>query len=697
MEIETILKTALFSGILGFAFFCASYAFHVWRSRNAAAMQAGRGWLDRLRIAFIAAAVLGSVGLLAAAIWREARPREGILAGDGLFTVRAEAGLRLEHVTDSSTVQTGDVLARFRSPERQAEIAELTLKRQILETQKAVIAKQPLSPDAELVRRIQKADDDYRQLSASLLYLIPEHAVVLREKLRDELDRRERINSLNTELDESRRELVQARAQLDKARRYLKRSEQLSSQNAAAPLELDDNATEVSVLETEVQKLESRIEDLQNEIKHIEAGLPRFAACTGKQSDMIDANMAQVRTEIDKTRTERDELSNQLAEDLQRAAELRNRQLDQLDLEIRQCQARLDSIEDVLVIKAPFSGTVAYADPAPRMALPLAPVVVLAQEEGFRFQLRLPEAEAAPLSQAGTVPLSLVDPVLHRRFPGRLLMWEPMPLEPGYVLADLACVPPAETIRDLASRDQSYRSWAPGRELRVRLMWRPPLHTSPLFWPAVAGIAVGVGGWISVSVLAANRRPRADQDLSGAATNVGHSKSRRSFPSWVCRGDDSLATSQPAFDALQIESGANGRNIELLGRRLREAIRRQQLEPELLQAVEWTLDRHHARAVRHLKVGMAADEQLPLQVSRLLKQLAYSSGAGGAGEASNGTLTSQRLARIIRAISPGLLRAGELEVLSLGEPIEYLSGDSESGQPHCPRRSVGKTGPRDGR
>lgn len=240
MELDTILKTALFSGILGFAFFCASYAFQVWQSRNtaiAAAGRAERSWLDRLRTAFIAVAVLGCAGLL------------------------------LEHVTQDKAVRAGDVLALFRSPERQAEIAELNLKRQILETQKAVVAGRPLLPDAELIRWIQKADDDPRQLIASLLYLIPEHAVVYREKLRDQLDRTERINSLNTKLDESRQELVQARAQLEKARRYLRRSGQLSSQDAAAHLELDDNATEVSVLQTEVQKLEFRIEDLQSEKK----------------------------------------------------------------------------------------------------------------------------------------------------------------------------------------------------------------------------------------------------------------------------------------------------------------------------------------------------------------------------------------------------------------------------------------------
>lgn len=659
MEIETILKTVLFSGIVGFAFFCASYSFHVWRSRNkaiAVARRAEVGWVGCLKNWFFAAGVIGVVVLLAAAIWREVRPREGILGGDGLFTVRADEDLRLEFVTQAKAVQSGDVLARFRSPERQAEIAELTLKREILGTQKDVVSKQPLQPDAELVRRIQKADDDYRQLSASLLYLIPEQAVVLREQLRDELDRSEKINSLTTQLDESRRELLQAKAQLDKARRYVKRSEGLASHNAAAQLELDDNATEASVSETEVVKLESRIADLESEKKHIEAGLPRFAACTGKQTETLDQKMTYVLAEIDKTRTERDELSKRLADDLQRAADLRSRQLEQLDLEIRQCQARLDSIEDVLVIKAPFSGAVAYADPAPRMALPLAPVVVLAREEGFRFQLRLPESEAVPLSKAGMVPLSLVDPVLYRRFPGRLLKWEPMPLEPGYVLADLACTPPAETIRDLASRDWSYRSWAPGRELRVRLMWRPPLIANPLFWPSAIALAVSLIGWLLTSWLATGRIAQA---MSIAVDTAAPAERPQEKP---VRAKGSIAESlapvsaSPALDAMQVEAGAGGRSMELLGRRLREAIRRQEIEPELLQAVEWTLDRHHARAIQHLKRGMAPDEQLAAQASHLFGSLSRASGSDQASDLADANSRSQRLARLILAISPELLQ-----------------------------------------
>jgi hypothetical protein len=64
---------------------------------------------------------------------------------------------------------------------------------------------------------------------------------------------------------------------------------------------------------------------------------------------------------------------------------------------------------------------VAYADPAPGAALPAAPVVILTPEQGFRFRLRMTEAEVEPLARAESVTLGLVAPVLQRRFPGKLV------------------------------------------------------------------------------------------------------------------------------------------------------------------------------------------------------------------------------------------------------------------------------------
>ena len=375
METETVLHVALFSGILGFAAFCASYAFHVWRSRNSANSRktAHRGWIAFVARWSVAALGTGCILMLAAAIWREVRPREGVLTGDGLYTVRADESLKLEYVTNARTVQAGEVLARFRSPERRAEITELELKRQILETQRQVIQLQPLAPDGELVRDYEKHDADQRQLLASLANLIPDHALVVREQLRDTLDKTERINSLNTRIENARRELQQAIAKRTLARQHLNRIQNLSDGGAAPVIELNERTADSSVLETEVTRLEACIGNMEIEKRHLQGSMPRFAACTSQQAEDIGREITRARQQLAGTSVELQVSDEHLAQDRKRAELVKKQMLQQIDFEVQQCQAKLKGIHDVLEIKAPFSGIVAYCRPDSRHCFAVVP------------------------------------------------------------------------------------------------------------------------------------------------------------------------------------------------------------------------------------------------------------------------------------------------------------------------------------
>ncbi len=608
---------------------------------------------DRLPRWFAGVVVTGCVLLLVAAIWREVRPREGVLSGNGLYTVRASADLKPEFVTAARTVEPGEVLARFRSPERHAEMAQLELQRQILETQRRIIELQPLTPDSELIRRYEKHDADQRQLLASLAQLIPDHALVVREKLRDALDKTERINALTTRIEDARREIQQAIARRDLARQHLKRAQQLSRDGAAAQIELDERVADDSVSTTEVGQLEAAIANMETERKHLQEAMPRFAVCTSQQADDIGREMTRVREQLAATKMELQAAGEQLTQDLRRAELLRTQMLSRLDLEIQQCRARLEGVQDTLVIKSPLRGVVVYADPAPGAALPLVPILVVAPGRGIRFRLRLPEAEIAPLANAGTVMLGLVTPVLHRCFPGRLLKWEKLPYEPGHVLAELMCEPPSEAIRDLTSRDWGSRDWALLPTMKVRLLWKAPIHASPLFAPALGLIAVGVLG-LAVCRLRRRGAPASQAGVVQVATPPVPRGGAEASP-------DPVGT--PAGDgtpllAADIESGALGRNLQLLGQRLREAVHRQVVDPELLRAVEWAIDRHQTRALRHLAAGMDHDPELPESLRRLLRRLPAE---GSEGDGSDGGTATplRRLVRICRAVAPDLLRQAE--------------------------------------
>lgn len=656
METDAILHTALFSGLLGFVAFCASYAFHVWRSRNASSKCAGRSvgsWWPRWSAGLV---VLGCVVLLASAIWREVRPREGVICGHGLYTVRAEDDLRVEYVTPAQTVAAGDVLARLGSPERRAEIAELELKTQILQTQRKIIELQPMAPDGELVRRYSQCVADQRQLLASLSYLIPEHALVVREKLRDQLDKTERLNALNTRVDSTRRELEQAQAQLTLAEKHTVRMQGLSADHAAAQVELDEHATELAVARAEVTKLQTALADLETERQHLQGSLPLFATCTQQQAEEIEHEMVRVREQLAATTTDLQASQERLDADRRRAEALVTQLLTQLDLEVRQYQAKLDGLHNRLAIKAPFKGVVAYADSAPGMALPSAPVVVLTPEQGFRFRLRMMESEARSLAQAGDVTLALAAPVLQRRFPGKLAKWEPLAHEPGYVLAELVCMPPPETIREMAAHDWGTRDWLQAPTMQVRLLWRPPVHTLPMFFLAVGMIAVG-GVGLGVAWLWA--RMRRNRRLTQHAELPGHEVSPSVAPQGL---PPELATPAPAaglgLDATAVASGATGRSLRILGQRLRESIRRQQFEPPLLQAVEWAIDRHHTRAIEHLAAGLDHDPDLPASLQALLDRCEYSDDSAP-GEPVVQPDLAERLVRILRTVAPELLSPPE--------------------------------------
>jgi hypothetical protein len=390
-------------------------------------------------------------------------------------------------------------------------------------------------------------------------------------------------------------------------------------------------------MEAEVSRLEVSIVNMEAERKHLQQSMPEFAACTSRQAEDINTEIARVREDLATAQREMAASSGRLDTDRRRAELLKVQMLGQLDLEIRQCQARREGIQDVLVVKAPYRGTIAYADAAPATALPMAPVVILAPEHGFRFRLRLTEAEAAALSESGEVTLGLVSAVLHRRFTGRLLSTEKLACEPGHVVAELACMPPPETIRDLVSHDWGAHDWVTMPTVKVRLLWQPPIRVSPLFAPSIGMLAVGL-----VGVLAAWLRMRGHVSWPAPA-----SPPAGPAPAEIPAG---LATvvAGPAggLDAAEVEGGALGRNLQLLGQRLRESIKRQQIEAPLIRAVEWALDRHHMRAIQHLAVGLDHDPELPGSLQKLL--------ARGDADAD-----VERVARIVRTLAPDVLVTAE--------------------------------------
>jgi hypothetical protein len=121
---------------------------------------------------------------------------------------------------------------------------------------------------------------------------------------------------------------------------------------------------------------------------------------------------------------------------------------------------------------------------------------VLAPAKGLRLRIRLASLEANALEKAGPVILEMVWQDVQRRFPGYLIRRCELNDDPGFVVGELACNPPAEAVRDLASN----------KTVKARLLWSPPLYNLPLFNLGVALSAIGFVGWLGARLRFRRRR-----------------------------------------------------------------------------------------------------------------------------------------------------------------------------------------------
>ena len=105
--------------------------------------------------------------------------------------------------------------------------------------------------------------------------------------------------------------------------------------------------------------------------------------------------------------------------------------------------------------------------------------------------------------------------------------------------------------------------------------------------------------------------------------------------------------------AADFESGSISALHELLGERLREVVLRDDIDTDLLSAIEWALDRHHVRAVRQIRVGLGCDAALEERVSQLVHEAESASTVLGNG--SQVADDRDRVLRLLRTIDGHLV------------------------------------------
>jgi hypothetical protein len=627
MEQETLVNVAVLSGLVGFGVFCISYTATVWWKRNAVAGRKGR-----LRRWAAVTVTVGALIILAVIAHRELASREGVLKAERLMTVRAREDFMLQRIYQGEQVEAGQILVQFTSPKRKSEIEALQVELTRQEAERRVLDYKPLEADPELVRRHQDAVADVRQLRTTVNQLLPACHEADRVLLTERLRRLEKLMSLHTDQDETKRMKEETSAEHDLAAKNREWVRSLSRNQAVGSAELAEANTQFDLTKTKVARYGERTGNLAKEQAKLEENVAALQKSSSEQVGALERELERARGQLAEAEESCEQIDRDLATDRKRAEQLRTQEIAEVVSAIARDRATLAGLQADLEVKAPFAGRVVYRDPAPNTVGKEGPLLAVAPGEGFRVRLRVPKSEVALLSRAGEVRLELADPLVEKQFSGWFASAEVLPHELWHSVVEMDCRPPAAILQKLAA----------DKTVRVRLRWRPSLLGSYVFLSGLAILVAGAVTWGAAGAIV-GEEPIADEATTPA----------KDAP--VDGAEHALPTSRPGLaNIAAMELGEAAPVLRMLGGQLRQAIDEDEVDESLLAAVEWSLDRHHTRAVQSLREGIEVDEWFVQRAQRLVEDLERSAKDGnGSGEGSRRRL--RRVNRILRAVAPEAL------------------------------------------
>jgi hypothetical protein len=634
----SFLSALIAGGVFGLAVYCGVSAAAAWRRRNAASSTgfAKRG-TAAARALLAGAAVLAILGLIA----RETVPRDGRLRAEDVFAVRATQDMRLSYLTDELEIEAGEILARFEAPESEAAINALRIQRDVLQAERDALKALPVELDPELIRRHQRHIVDLRQYQDSMNQLVPALQTLRRLQLEDRLEKEEKIRAVELAIARRRDEMAQERAKLAYIGDVDKATQSLVQRKAAASIRASKSASDRRICEAQMHKLQSELNLLEKQCKLLQAERDEYDTLLTRQRRELMKKVERTREALQIARQQEKTGAKQLERDYRRACRQRALALAKMTHQIEKNEAELSALQRTLTIHAPFSGKVLYRSAAPKMEYDEAPLLVLGTEAGIVARVRVPASEAAALQESAEAILETKEAAVERRFSGRIRHVQPMPHEENYVVAELLCQPPNESIQELGQKEP----------VPVRLRWRPPIHTQPLLVGAgtFALMATAVGVW-------SYRRKRAV---------IAQTESSRPTV-------QPEATEAPAIPLAEAaETGHDGVILRTLGQQLRRSvIDGENVPADVVSAIEWALDRHHTRAVRLIGKGLHdGDRGAVVDRAREIWHRQPQDTAAETGTADH----ARRTQRILRVLLPELA----------AEDADRMTGEPETADLHA--------------
>ena len=476
-DTATLTRLVAASTLVGLMAYCLAHVVQVWRKRNA---RPGPATSAARRLA-LGSLLVGAVLLPASAVHRELTRSEGVLTGEGLFTVRAGDGQDVEWLRDGDAVSAGEPLARFGSGARSARTEELQARLARVEAERDVLALSPLTPDPELTRRHQAVSQERGQAQQELGQAVIAAEAAGRDLTAQLFAKKDALARLELTLTERRKELGRATLRGHHAALQLAKVEKLWAGGAVSATEYQDQlkasrdaGIELASLTQEVQDLLAQKGEFRSQLDKLEAGRSDPAGPLRRQVAGSTARLARLEAEEAGLRAT-------IGRDLVRSAKLRDAETAQATAKVREQQAGVDAVAREREVRAPFSGKLAYRAASPHAIPPRGTLAVLAPENGFRLTARMSQSHADALGEGAEVAIELGEDSAERRIPARFRKAASLAHEPGYAALELECLPPPETVRRLAE----------GEKLTVGFAWHPPLAA---MWQFRAGLVLSTAG-----------------------------------------------------------------------------------------------------------------------------------------------------------------------------------------------------------
>jgi hypothetical protein len=194
-----------------------------------------------------------------------------------------------------------------------------------------------------------------------------------------------------------------------------------------------------------------------------------------------------------------EQLKERIYQDRKIAQIRRDREVETLNLRIRQAEAQLAAKRSKIEEKAPVAGKVIYRHPSPESVVNDVPVLVFCPPQGVRLSVAVNADQVDALRDAGTLSINLKDSAEGTRsFAGRFLSASPD--VSGSVIVDVECDPTPDAATLLVE----------GKVVKAAFGWRPPLVS---LWTAQVSffvLSMGLCGLLFAAMLA--RRARVENN-----------------------------------------------------------------------------------------------------------------------------------------------------------------------------------------